>query len=491
MSKIIGRNRERKILEGSFDTNKAEFVVVYGRRRVGKTFLIRNTFQEKKNANFFYVTGKKNSKKSDQLKHFMGEIGPAFLKQELHLAIPDTWDDAFKELTKYIQASKQEKIVLFLDEFPWMATRGSGLLESLDEFWNHRWSRDPRIKLVVCGSAAEWLLKRIIRDKGGFYNRVTRKIHLQPFSLGEVKEYLHYLKIKLSDTQIGHLYMVLGGIPFYLDQIPRGLSAAQAIEELAFGKESFLLTEFDHLYATLFSDGEQYVDLARAIALHPYGISAQELSRQLATVKSGEGLASRLDNLVNAGFVDRFKPYKHKVRGNFYKMVDEYSVFYFHWIEPIKNTLLEKSMRSGYWLSVQNSPAWHSWSGIAFEGLCYKHIAQISSALKLSPTALPSSWRYSPSKGSPDDGAQIDLLFDRDDGVITICEIKYTEELFAVDKACAQSLLRKMRVFKQKTKTKKDLFLAIVSANGLKKTVYSEEYVTAEVTMKDLFEPAS
>lgn len=487
MQKIVGRTKEQNELEEAYASTRPEFIALYGRRRVGKTFLVRNTFGKKKDAAFLYVTGKKNGSLASQLKHVAKEIGNTFIRPGVEVAVKKSWDDMLEFLTNEIKQSTKKKIVLFFDEFPWMVTRKSGLLEALDLYWNHTWSRDPRIKLIVCGSSASWILTHIINDTGGFHNRVTRRMHLRPFTLSQTKEYLRYRKIILNNRQIAHLYMALGGIPHYLDQIKPGFSAVQIIEQLAFDKDSFLVSEFDNLYATLFGAGGGHVELARLIALHPQGIGQEELTRKASSHMSPSSVPAKLKDLVDADFIDKFKPYKHTAKGIYYKMVDEYSIFYFHWLESLRDTLLDRGMTKGYWEKLQSSPSWHTWAGYAFESLCYKHIPQISAALNLSPTALPYTWRYAPRPGSEERGAQIDLLFDRDDGVITVCEIKYTTEPFVLDKKYAEQLQRKIDVFNAKTKTTKDIFIALISASGLKRTVHTIDMLSAIATLDDLF----
>jgi len=368
-----------------------------------------------------------------------------------------------------------------------MVSRNSRLLQTLEYYWNHHWSRDPRVKLIICGSSSGWILKNIINNKAGLYNRVTRTIHLEPFNLFQTKKYLAYEKIKLTQAQIVHVYMVLGGIPYYLSRITPGLSATQAIESLAFSKGSFLSQEFKNLYATLFGSAGMHVDLARIIASHRYGIGQEELSRQLDKISSGGRLKDWLNDLEQAGFIIRFKPFQHEKKGIYYKMIDEYSLFYFHWIEPISNSLIDRGMRKGYWENIQSSPAWHSWSGYAFELICYKHIPEISKALNISPNALAYAWRYAPTKNSSESGAQIDLLFDRNDDTITVCEIKYTEKPYSIDKSYAQRLKQKIDVFKQISRTRKNIVLAMIAASGLKNNIYSEELVYRFATMEDLF----
>jgi len=492
---LVGRVQEQKILEKAYNSEQAEFIAIYGRRRVGKTFLVRQYFTEnqsmiKKGASFFYVTGTKDASLQDQIANFTQEIGNTFYSGA-PLEVKSNWRDTLQTLTQAIKNTPAKKrIILFFDEFPWLVTRNSNLLQTLEYYWNHHWSRDSRIKLIICGSSAGWILKNVVNNKGGLYNRVTRTLHLQPFNLQETQEYLSSLKIKLNQQQIAHLYMVLGGIPFYLSQIEPGLSAIQNVEKLAFKDSGFLIKEFPNLYATLFEESQTHIDLTRLISQYPYGIGQEEITRKLSYLSSGGRIVEWLSDLENAGFILRVKPFLHKKKGIYYKLIDEYSLFYFKWLEPIKDSLLEKGMRAGYWENLQNTPAWNSWVGYAFESLCYKHIPQISHGLRLSPTAIPYAWRYAPSKkddGEPDQGAQIDLLFDRDDDAITICEIKYTQSPFAIDKRYSEQLNQKLKVFKAVTKSKKQLFLSLISASGVKKTIYSEEMLASSIALDALF----
>ena len=489
MPTIISREAEQEILEAIYQSAQPELLAIYGRRRVGKTFLVREHFADKKNSLFFYVTGMKEGPLEEQISNFTEEIGETFLYPGARLETKKNWRDTFRVLTDNIKATTIPKIVLFFDEFPWMVTKNSRLLSTLEYYWNHHWSRDPRIKLIICGSSSGWILKNIINNKGGLYNRVTRSIHLEPFNLQQTKKYLQHKKVKLNYQQISLLYMVLGGIPYYLSKVEPNLSAAQIIEQLAFSKDSFLLAEFNNLYATLFDEGRAHIELAKVIASKHYGIGQEELINQIKHLSSGGRALVWLEELEQAGFIIRFKPFLHHRKGIYYKMIDEYSLFYFHWIESIRESLLNRGMRKGYWEKIQSCSAWHSWAGYAFEAICYKHIAQISSALNISPTAVPYVWRYIPKKGAKEQGAQIDLLFDRDDDSITLCEIKYTAQPFIIDKAYAEKLTRKIEVFKQVTRTKKQLFLAIISANGIKKTIYSEEIVNKIITLSDLLNP--
>ncbi|MBP9694144.1 MAG: AAA family ATPase [Alphaproteobacteria bacterium] len=500
IQEIIGRIHEQEALKKTFNSQQAEFIAIYGRRRVGKTFLVRQFFTSHKHIIkeapiFLYVTGTKNGSLQDQISNFTQELGKAFYAGA-PIETKETWRDSLQTLSLAIQnVPPHKKIILFFDEFPWLVTPNSNLLQTLEYYWNHHWSRDPRIKLIICGSSAGWILKHIVNNKGGLYNRVTKAIHLQPFNLYETAAYLKSRKIQLNEHQIVHLYMVLGGIPFYLSQIEPGLSAAQNVERLAFKNNGFLIREFSNLYATLFEESQTHIELTRTISKHPYGIGQEELIKSIPHISSGGRITQWLSDLENAGFIIRLKPFLNKKKGIFYKLIDEYSLFYFRWIEPIKDSLLEQGMRSSYWKNLQNTPAWNSWIGYAFESLCYKHIPQISKGLDLSPTAVPYTWRYAPSKKIQEQtektdesrGAQIDLLFDRDDDSITICEIKYTSAPYTIDKKSADQLKQRLKVFKTVTRTKKHLFLSIISANGLKESIYSTEYVSSSIDLTALF----
>lgn len=484
---LIGRKEEKKVLQDFFDSARPEFLAIYGRRRIGKTFLIKEFFKKKK-CFFFNVTGVKAGKTAIQINRFLKEIGEVFYKGtplKEHTKWLDVFDSLKDAIDKFV--AKNQKVILFFDEFPWMTTHKSGLLQILDHVWNRYWSNDPRIKLIICGSSASWVINKIINNKAGLHNRITRKIHLMPFNLQESNEFLIHQHIKLNYKQVTQLYMTTGGVPYYLQSLPKGLSAAQLIEQLAFRKDSLLFKEFDNLFSSLFDEPEIYIELLRIIAKNRYGTSQKELIKQSTHFSRGGRVVEKLIALEEAGFIISFVPHMHKKRGVFYRLIDEYTLFYLDWIEPIKNTLQKHSLETGYWEGKQLSAKWNSWAGYSFEALCYKHLSQIRKKLNIAPTAIANSWRYVPIAKSQDHGAQIDLLFDRDDDTITLCEIKYTDKPFEINKAYAEELKRKINVFKEKTRTRKQIFFTLISANGLKKTIYSEDMIQGTVSLEDLF----
>ncbi len=483
-NRIVGRKKELKELKDIFNSKKSEFVTVLGRRRVGKTYLIRNFFQNN-GCIFFQVIGLQNGSLEQQLENFTESLSETFYNK-LPMKSAANWKEAFQWLTTAIE-KETRKIVLFFDELPWIATPRSDLLSNLEYFWNKYWVDMPNLKLFVCGSIVSWIIKKILNNKGGLHNRSTRKMVISHFSLGETKDYLNAMGCKFNDDQVLEIYMAMGGIPFYLNGIKKNLSANQNINNLCFRKEGLLFDEFDNLFKSLFNDAEAYIELVRLIAKNRYGISRKEIEDQAKLSKKGGTLTERLKDLEEAGFILTILPTGYKSRGIYYKIIDEFSLFFLIWIEPEKNTFLKIESNGNFWKQKCNSPDYNSWSGYAFEAVCYKHISNIRKALDIPEGSTATAWRYSPTKNEADQGSQIDLLFDRKDGVITICEIKFTDEPFTIKKPYAKNLICKKEIFTKKMKTNKQLFLVLISAHGLKENIYSEDLISDVVTLEALF----
>ena len=480
-NQVVGRKQELATLTALLKSKRAEFVALYGRRRIGKTFLIRNFFAGQ-SCTFLHATGIQKGSTKEQLAKFANQLGSTFY-EGAPLAPKTCWLDEFEDLNDAINKSHtSKKIIIFLDELPWMATKKSDLLKALEYFWNRYWSHDPRIKLIACGSCASWIIEKIINSRGGLHNRATRIIKLLPFSLDDTKAFLHSFQIRLKDKQILDLYMVLGGIPHYLALVKKSLSAQQNIEELFFQKTGALSREFDNLFASLFKESEIYISLVRQIAKYRYGISQTELFKKLKNTRSGR-TSLRLKHLEDSGFILSFIPYQ-KEKGLYYKVIDEYTLFYLCFIEPLQ-ARHKTDLPHGYWLSCAKTASFKTWAGYAFEAVCFKHLSQIRKTLKIDPGATAGSWKYTSKKNEK--GAQIDLLFDRPDEAITLCEIKYSDKPFLIDKEYAENLKTKIKVYQEKTKTKKDLFVTMITVAGVKESKYSTELIAQETTLEDLF----
>ena len=479
---IIGRRDEKKYLEQAFRAKKAQFITVYGRRRVGKTFLIEEFFKGKK-CKFFQVIGSQGGSMKEQLHNFAEALSETFF-DDVPIGPLKNWKEAFEILRQQIIKS-DEKVVVFLDELPWLATQKSRLLQVISHDWDNYFSKLSQTIFIVCGTSASWLLKKIIYNKGGLCNRITRELAINPFNLLETKEYLKEIRgISYTDKQVLSLYMAVGGIPYYLDYARVGLSAAENIHSMFFSKKAPLLHEFHKLFETLFTDASEYMSLVKAITKQREGVNRVQIKNILPEMGYGGGLTDKLIALEEAGFIRSYLPLGHKKKGVYYRLTDEFCLFYLHWVEDRKFAFTHDS----YWLRKQNTPEHRAWSGYAFELICMGHINQIVKALNIKTVAEIYSWRYFP-KSTAERGAQIDLVINRDDDVITLCEIKYTDKPFIMDKAYVQQLQRKVDAFRMQTKTEKLLFVALITPNRVKENIYLQSSLCAVVTLKDFFKP--
>ncbi len=476
---IVGRKRELKLLERAFSSRKSEFITVYGRRRVGKTYLIREFFNDKK-CHFFHATGIQGKGRHYQLEKFTEAFSEAFFHGAA-LDVPNNWRLALERLHRKIEVL-EGNVVIFLDELPWLATQRSDLMVELDYYWNRYWVAMPNVILVVCGSSASWMIKKIINNKGGFHNRTTLTINLQPFNLSETRQYLRYNGFKLSNKHILSLYMAVGGIPYYLNLLHKNYTAQQNIQMLFFDENSVMRDEFNILFNSLFKSAEHYKEIIQVVSKRQDGLTQAEIGRMTKGSERGGTLSQRLYDLAASGFIQTLVTWGNN-KQTFYKVSDEFCLFYLRWVEPHKGLIFE----SDYWIVHSKSQEYATWSGYAFEAVCRKHIHLILRALHIRGASPMASWRFTPGPLSNELGAQIDLVVDRQDDAITLIEMKYTRKPFILDKRYAEDLIRKKEVFKKKTQTDKDIFFAMVSANGIRKTIYSDELISAVATLEDLF----
>lgn len=476
---IVGRKKEISLLEKVYVSKEAEFVVVFGRRRVGKTYLIREFFKQKK-CQFFHATGLQKGNVKVQIKKFTEVLSETFF-DNVPVKVPDNWGTAFSLLHQQIVKSKN-KIIIFLDELPWMATKKSGLLQEIDYYWNRYWASDPKVILILCGSSASWLIRKIIYNKGGLHNRTTCQIRLSPFNLYETEEYLKSKKIILSKSHIVSIYMALGGIPYYLKYVSKGLTAEQNIQAILFDKNAPLKDEFNILFDSLFDEADSYLELLKLIGRKKEGVLRSEIKTQVKLTGTGGRLSKKIQDLISTGFILEYIPFA-RVKGEYFKIMDEFTLFYLYWIYSAKN----KNFLKDHWISQSQKPSYYAWAGYAFEAICMKHITQVINKLQIKTGSNMSSWRFIP-RVRAENGAQIDLVIDRHDNAITLCEIKYSNHPFVIDKSCFVKLKQKIQVFKVKTGTSKQIFLAMICSNGLKENIYSEDIVDGGiVTQEDLF----
>jgi hypothetical protein len=484
---IVGRKKELKLLRSLYERDDPDFLAVYGRRRVGKTYLIRNFFIDLPCV-YFEITGLKDGSLRAQIHLFTEKLDKVFSTHHSDNP-PKNWLKAFRLLTECIEKiPKKEKIVLFFDELPWLSSQKSGFLQSLDYYWNSNWSSRKKLKLVVCGSAASWMLNNLIRAKGGLHNRLTATIPLRPFTLLETEEYLKERGIELNRRLILDLYMAIGGIPHYLNHVKKGRSSAQNINQMCFTKDGMLFEEFHALFASLFDDSPAHIELIRIIAGSRGGIDKIELLKKSKLTSSGGRFTARLNELEEAGFIASFIPQTRKKKGTVYRLIDEYTLFYLNWIEPVSNQLSLSLNSSNYWESKMQTQRWKTWSGYAFEAICFKHIEQIKRALGIHAIALEiSSWRHI-AQNKNGDGVQIDLLIDRADGIINLCEIKYCEGAFTITKNIAENLEKKRHIYKTIMNVPKTVLLTMITPNSIRENEHSRRLVADQVVLNDFYQ---
>lgn len=472
---IVGRTSEIKTLESLLENSRPEFVSVIGRRRVGKTFLIKQTFQHRID---FELTGLQHASKSEQLQNFIFAFRNYFPDFEFEKS-PKSWLDAFFMLSNALEnKQKQEKIVVFLDELPWLGTKRSGFIMALGWFWNS-WASNQNIVVVICGSAASWMIEKIINDRGGLHNRVTKRIFLKPFSLGETEAFLRSRNIHLSQFQITQIYLTMGGIPMYLDQLRPNLSAIQNIQLICFEPNGYLRKEFDRLFASLFDNSENHIEVIKVLASKRMGMTREEIIAK-TKFQNGGMLTQILDELQQSGFTEIYASFGKKKQLSLYRLIDPYSLFYLTFIAPLaQNTQAD-------FTKLSDLPNYKTWSGYAFENICFIHLAQIRKALGISGIYTSIASFYAKATDNLP-GTQIDLLIDRGDHSINLCEIKYSQADYTVTKGDVENLEKKKKVFQHHTKTKKHIFTSLITTFGVTENAHRLNHINQVVTLEDLF----
>jgi len=471
---MIGRIQERKELEASLSATEAQLIAVCGRRRVGKTYLVRESFHGKF---FFEHAGIMHGTMSEQLAEFADSLRRAGLKD---VPVLSGWREAFNELERLINSGRGKgKKVVFIDEMPWMDTPKSGFLKAFEVFWNGWCSGRKDVVFVVCGSATSWIVKKVFHNKGGLYNRTTGRIFLEPFTLSECRELMESRGIELGDDDLAEAYMVFGGVPYYWTLLTKGRSLAQNIDQLCFAAKGKLRHEFDELYASLFENGGAHLRIVRELAGCKSGMTQKDLLAA-AGVSSGGNGKRYLEELEQSGFVRKFTSYGKRKRDSQYQLIDCFTLFHLKFIDG------ESNPDEHYWHHSVNSPKVNAWRGLAFERVCFWHVRQIKNALGVSGVLTQVySWRHVADDVYPV-GAQIDMLIERADHVVNICEMKFSAQPFSIDKNYLERLKTKIGAFKQMTKTRSAIHLTFVTASGLLQNKYSG-IVQSEVALEDLF----
>ena len=470
---FVGRTAEITTLHSLFNSAQAELVALIGRRRVGKTYLVKNAYKEQFS---FHITGVKNATKKEMIKAFVTKI-EELSGSKLPLAVPDNWLDAFRILKNYLLSIKStKKKIVFLDEFPWMDSHKSSFLSAFEFFWND-WAVDQNITVIVCGSSTTWMLNNVLNNRAGLHNRITKYIRLEPFTLREARQLLHTKGLKLPDYDIAQLYMALGGVPYYLNEVESGESVVQSIDRILFSEKSSLKNEFQNLYRALFDQYEKYELVVRVLSAKQKGLTRQEII-EASKISNGGGLTRILTELEECSFIKSFQPFGREKKDLIYRLIDEYSLFYFQF-NPQKKP-------AGSFIQMSTTPKYKAWSGFAFESLCIKHCPQIKQALGIGGIFSTESSFYF--KGdATETGFQIDMLIDRSDNAINLCEMKFYATAYELTKKEAEKLQTRRELFRTKTQTSKYLINTLMTTFGIKANEYSLNAIDKVVQLDALF----
>jgi AAA+ ATPase superfamily predicted ATPase len=475
MLKIVGRNKEIEYLQQIVNSGEPEFVAIYGRRRVGKTFLIREFFSN----NFaFYYSGSENSKMKMQLENFRNAYQEYF---KTIVPIPENWTTAFEMLKNALSSIKKSgRKIIFIDELPWIATKGSNFIQAFEYWWNTYASANSDIVLIICGSSTSWMLNKIIKNRGGLHNRVTRQILLQPFSLKECEELVKEQRLQLDSKTILDYYMIFGGVPYYWKHLNKSKSLPQNIDNLLFSHNAILKNEFSEIYNSLFKQSKKYILLVISIGEKRVGLSREDII-DISGLTDGGSITRMLEELEQCGFIRSYYGFGKKQRDKIYQLIDLFSLFYLNFINK-KNITDEH-----FWTNNYDTAPLNNWRGYAFEQVCLWHIPQIKHKLGISGVSTSySSWRSLGEK-TENKKYQIVLVIDRNDRVINLCEMKYSDKEYTISKDFSDILRKRRATFIEECKIRKTVHTTMITTFGVNHNVYWGN-VQSEVTIEDLFE---
>ncbi len=466
---MFGRDEECRLIRKYLNSNRSEFVAVYGRRRVGKTFLLRQTLGD---SLCFSFTGMANVKNSEQLLNFNITLRRYYPEAKSSA----TWLEALEQLRDYVENCNQGQKVIFIDELPWLDTPKSNFMPAFEHFWNAWASGRSDIKLFVCGSATSWMLDNIINNHGGLHNRVTHEMFLEPFSLGLCKQYFDAYHFGYSDRELAEFYMIFGGVPYYMSLMDREQSVAQNVDRLIFSPKGELRNEKENLFRSLFRHSEDYVAILDAISDKRKGLTRAEILEE-TKLDNNALFSKRLEELEKCSFIRHYEDYSKRQRNTLYQLVDPLSHFWCNVVDQNKHG------DEQFWSHSQNSPLFNAWSGLAFEMLCLNHVPQIKQALGIAGIqADVYSWR-TPADVTP--GAQIDLVIDRADRCVNLCEMKFSRSEYEMDDAERNKIENRILQFQNHAESRKSIRLTMVTSYGLKCNTHSS-IVQNEITLADL-----
>lgn len=470
---FIGRKKELQLLHEIQNDDSSHFLAIYGRRRVGKTFLIREAFDYRF---AFQHAGLSDGGMKGQIFAFVSSLKDAGYEVKKQ---PKNWLEAFEYLKDLIRKSSEKKKIIFIDELSWMDTPKCDLMVALENFWNGFASARKDIVLIVCASATSWMLSKVVHNKGGLYNRLTEQIHLRTFCLGECEEYVKNSGLAFNRNQILQYYMIFGGVPYYWGFLKKGLSLSQNIDRILFEKDAPLRDEFKYLYASVFKKPENYVKIIEALGTKKVGMTREEIINAAKISNSGD-LTTKLEELESCGFIRKYYAFGMKKKNAIYQLMDCFTLFYFKFLKS-------QPTDEHFWTNQINTPLVNTWMGLAFERVCMEHIEQIKVKLGISGVLTEvNSWYCKADLDNGVFGSQIDMLIVRKDQVINLCEMKYSQSEYTITEKVDRNIRNKISDLITISGTKYAIYPTIITTYGLVENSYSQE-VQSVVTMDDLF----
>jgi len=470
---MIGRVAEVKALRRAFESEQSEFVAIYGRRRVGKTYLVNETFRGRY---AFHHAGLERASRREQLDNFREA-----LRLQGHRNCPrlTTWIRAFAELEAYLDVQPMGKKVVFLDELPWYDTPKSGFLAAFESFWNGWACLRKDILLVVCGSATTWIVQKVLRNRGGLHNRVTRQLPVAPFTLKECEEYARYRHLNYNRKQLAECYMALGGVAYYWSLLDEELSVAQNFDRMFFGPADEMRSEYGRLFSSLFKSPTRHLVIVEMLGRRKQGMTREEIVDGLREGSGGE-VTECLEELCDCGFLRRYSAMGCAKKGALYQLIDNYTLFYFQFLRNRKGT------DPHFWTLSEHKPALNAWRGLAFERVCLWHVDELRAALGISGVLTDVyAWRAKVVEKT-DRPYQVDLVLDRGDGLVDLCEMKFAGGEYELDREDDIVLRERAEAFRRQTQTRKGVRSVMVTTYGLKSNKYSGN-IASQVTLDDLF----
>ena len=479
---IIARKEEQRVLQSLKNENTAQFLAVYGRRRVGKTFLIREFFEDSFS---FKHTALSPLELKDINPDALYKAQLAEFKKSLvryghnNDNLITDWFEAFDRLRELIESKRtREKAIVFIDEMPWLDTPRAGFISALEHFWNDYGSGKHNLLLIVCGSSTTWMLDKLIHNQGGLYGRTTKEMHIHPFTLSECEEYYKSRGIMMDRYDILQSYMILGGVAYYMSYMEKGRSLAQNIDSLFFCQGGRLEDEYNKLFTSLFGENDKYQKIVEFLSKSRYGATQDEIANAVGMSRGGT-LSKMIKALVKSDLVISYYDFKGSNKEANYKLTDLFCLFYLNFVRKHPTT------NQTFWQDNQNSPKLNAWRGLAFEDVCFVHQNEIRHALGIGGVHTEIyPWRNESTTAGK--GAQIDMIIDRADRVMNVCEIKFTIGEFTIDKNYDAALRNKIATVMELTRGRRNPQMTLITTYGLKDNQYSNR-IQRIVTMNDLF----